>query len=221
MLYELKRPGGDLHIKTACALAGRDITQDPGFDKDKSRDRKLGKLVNNALNYGMQPATFMQNAQKQGVTLSLEEATHAYNAYFNLYPEVKAWQEDVKRQCDVNRAVVTPLGRRLSIYGKPSYKTYNEAMSWVPQSMVADTVNLIWVCFMRKVNRAKVAIRLQAHDAIAGEVLVDYTDEAMTLLKEAAAEVTFDIGRYQGCNIAVDISIGPNLRDQKTWHPRS
>jgi DNA polymerase I-like protein with 3'-5' exonuclease and polymerase domains len=218
MLHELKRKGGDLHIKTACAIAGRDITQDPGFDKDKSIERKLGKLVNNGLNYGMQPATFAQNAAKQGLALTIEEATHAYEAYFKLYPEVREWQESIKRSCDMNKRVTTPFGRVLTVYGKPTYKTYNEAMSWIPQSTVADVVNMTWNRFIEKVDRDRVFIRLQAHDAIAGEVHKDYMNEALTLLKQSAAEVVFQIGRYE-CNIAVDISTGPNLRDQKTWSP--
>lgn len=216
MLHELRRKGGDLHVKTANAVYGRDITQDTNYNKDTSKERKLGKLVNNGLNYGMQAKTFQQNCFQKRFILTMEEAQNAFDKYFELYPEVREWQESIKREIDRNKCLVNPFGRKLFVYGRPTWKTYNEAMSWIPQGTVADVVNHIWLRFAAKVDRTKLNFRLQCHDSLAGEVHKDYANQAMALLQEAANEVTFKIGEYE-CNIAIDISTGPNMRDQDSW----
>lgn len=220
MLAELKRKGGDLHVKTACEIYGRDITKDPGYDKDTSIERKLGKLVNNALNYGMQFRKFQKDCIKKGFPLSLDEAENACLAYFRLYPKIKEWQEETKRKVLRDKKLTNPFGRTMYFYGNPSYGTFNKALSYVPQSTVADIVNTLMLRFDKacREQSLQASLLLQCHDSLSGEAPQEQLQDVLRTLKACADSVVFTIGGYT-CNIPVDISYGPNLRDQKGWAP--
>lgn len=224
MLKILQDPKGDLHSHTASVLRGFDITTKPDFDKDTDRDRKIGKASNNGFNYGMHAKTFRGQCRKNGLKLSLAEAMAAYDAYHRAYPEVAdCWYADVEAEIRRTRTITTPFGRKRTFYGRMTedwewHKLFSEALSYVPQTHVADALNkgnLLFLEACRK-NNLRVDWLQQCHDSNMWQVHQDDLDAAAELMIECYNQVVFYI-RGQECCFPIDIEYGPSWGDLKEW----
>lgn len=196
---------GDLHQYTADNIGG---------------SRQLGKNCNNGLNYGMQVGKFIETCAKQGLTLSFQEAQRAYNAYFKLYPGIRSWQNSVRQQIIQTRTLTTPFGRKRNFYGFLNEKMFNNALSYVPPTTVADALNAGWLIFdrARRERGIDADVLGQCHDSLMLQVVKADLDRVCELLIQSYAQVVFTVNGQQ-CNLPVSIEYGPSWGELSEWHP--
>lgn len=222
ILTELRRPGGDLHALTGSLIVGHDITKTPGYNKDESYERKLGKILNNGLNYGAGAKKLAAEAfHLAGIKLSDAEARTLHAKYFAAYPQISKWHERTERQLLKNQSMETPFGRRRVFYGNYHDKNaraelVRQALAYVPPTTVADATNCAWLRFeslVRQESLTAVALQ-QCHDSLMGECTLLEWPRVKQLLTRAYESVIFHIGDYQ-CLLPIDISAGPNWGELK------
>jgi hypothetical protein len=87
--------------------------------------------------------------------------------YFGMCPEIKVWQEDIKKQIVERGYIENPFGQRLYNWDRPSRKLLNEALAWTPQSTVGRLINEI-ACRLDE-QLPWVQLLLQVHDSLDGQ----------------------------------------------------
>jgi DNA polymerase I len=112
-------------------------------------ERRLAKAINFGLIYGMGAVKLQNQAQvKYGVTMSLENAQRFCKRFFEVYPGIKAWHEQVKGAVYLRklRECRTLTGRRRRWRGQPQL---NEMMNQPVQGLNADITKLALVKLTR------------------------------------------------------------------------
>lgn len=90
------------------------------------KDRDDAKHCVHGQNYGMGPS-LMSNLYN----LPLGEAQRLQQLYFELFPKVKAWQQDVQRRADRDGRLVTPFGDVMPFYEVKRWNSRKgEAGAW-------------------------------------------------------------------------------------------
>ena len=143
--------GDDVHMLTAKMLGV---------------DRSIAKVCNHAANYGMGPGQLAAL-----LSCAMPESKKYLEGYHKAYPEVHEWHERIRRQLAKNRTLSTPLGRSRKFLGRWGDELFRAAYSFVPQSVVADVLNLglikLWLTLKEHVPGA--APILQVHDEVVVE----------------------------------------------------
>jgi len=224
MLHELGRAGGDLHALTASKFVGRDIRADADYEKDTSKDRKLGKECNNALNYGL---GFKKLALRvwfrTGIKISEDEARELHRKYFDGYPEIKDWHKKVEATLFQTQTLRTPFGRTHYFFGNlhdkySRSKMLRDALSYVPQTTVADALNVGWIRLVEQGRKLGLDIQVlqQCHDSLKLQCPEGQVDPVCCLMKEVYSNVKFPVGSFE-CNLPIDLSIGDNWGKLVPW----
>ncbi len=168
-IYEPATPGGkpDFHQYVADYMT--DIM-------GKRIDRQFAKLINHAANYGMGAYTFLENCIANGVSISYQEAEEIIKLREDTFPDVKMWRLDLQDQIIKTRTLTNPFGRQRLFYGRierdeegknwtPSTMgIFREGYAYVPQSTVADVINVIWAKLL--MHKDKIQILQQCHDSL-------------------------------------------------------
>lgn len=139
--------GLDIHSLTALSIAsvwGEDITIAEARDKNvvcpigqgQFNWRYWGKRANHALNYGM-------GVRKAALLweISEAEAQSIVSAYNLAYPGVERFHRRVRDAIYKLGYLVNLFGRRARFGGRAQGDTLNQALSFIPQSTVADIIN--------------------------------------------------------------------------------
>lgn len=224
MLAILTDPNGDLHSDTASRIVGHDITTVQGFDKDTSRERKLGKEANNGLNYGMGAKKFADRVfDRTGIELSEPEAVDIHRKYFAAKPGIKSWQRSIEQQIIRSRTLSTPFGRKRTFFGHfgspyAKAKLLQEAYAYIPPTTVADAINAGWLKLTTLVTRGKLRCNVlqQCHDSLKLQCHRDDLDKVCNALKEAYSQVIFEVNDRM-CNFPIDVEWGPNWGNLKPY----
>lgn len=143
------------HLENVIRLFG--IPREEAYGRDehgvawKDRDNRytVGKAMGHAANYRMAPRRL---AMELGIAPA--EAERLLGIYLHrLYPEIERWQHGIKDRIRREGGLTTPapFNRRRVFYkawaelllrGKLSNDSWNEACAHIPQSAVADIVNV-------------------------------------------------------------------------------
>lgn len=92
-LIKAFQSGEDLHAKTTRAVLAKEV-----YEEVTSSERKIGKVINFGLLYGMTAYGLQRKIQAAtGQALTLEEAEVFRNRYFELYPNVLTYQDQMLR----------------------------------------------------------------------------------------------------------------------------
>jgi len=107
------RRGLDLHALTAAAMMGLTIEQFMAQPEDLiEANRRAAKAVNFGLLYGMKPPGLVDYARKSyGVTMTLDQASKYWDAFFETYSALPVYHEDIKEYAHRHQYVRNPLGR--------------------------------------------------------------------------------------------------------------
>jgi DNA polymerase I-like protein with 3'-5' exonuclease and polymerase domains len=183
------------------------------FDKDHSW-RYNAKRSQHGLNYMLTP---------RGLAIiehiPLKAAAMVYNAYFQMFPRVKARQmeiaEEVKRKGELTNA----LGRHCQFFGRmDDDHTIRQAVAFPPQSMVADILDaaLWWV--WHDLDPERIQLLAQVHDAI----LFQYPEGDEAVLDEVARRMEIPVKMRGGrtMTIPVDRATGWNWGKRSEKNPR-
>ncbi|HEX6971446.1 MAG TPA: DNA polymerase I [Limnochordia bacterium] len=201
-LIEAFRNGEDIHSKTAAEIFA------PGAETVTPAMRSAAKAVNFGIVYGI--SSF---GLARGTGLSQSEAQRYIDAYFERYPGVKRYMEQIVAEAREVGFVRTLFGRRRYL---PELRSRNwaqrsfaerTAINTPIQGTAADIIKAAMVA----VDRALMArgspcrMLLQVHDELVFEVPADLVDESAAIIKAAMeGVVTLSVP------LVVEMAAGPN-----------
>lgn len=180
-LIDAFNQGKDIHRHTAALVFGvKDEEVTPQM-------RSQAKAVNFGIIYGMSEFRLSKD-----IGMSIAEARNFINKYFETYPEVKTYMDEVVEVCKKQGYVSTLLNRKRYI---PTINDKNfmvrqqaqrYAMNTPIQGTGADILKLamIEVDKALKVHHLKSQMILQVHDELIFDVFEDELEEVMSLVKE-------------------------------------
>lgn len=116
------------------------------------------------------------------IGLLVHETERIQKWYFGLAPEIKAWQEEIKKQVAGRRYITNPFGYRLNFFDKIEGTIFNQAVAWIPQSTVACLINRAYVNIDK--NLPEVEVLLQVHDSLMGQFESVHGDWALRRIVE-------------------------------------
>jgi len=157
--------------------------------------------------YGMGSKLFAMN-----LNLSVYEAMGIQQKYFKAFPEIKLWQKKVENSLRKTRQLKTPFGRIRTFFGRlptatgDGHETLKEALAYVPQSVVGDTLNqgLLKLYYLLP---KEAQIWLQVHDSVLVHVKKEKANEVLHLMKETLTKELIINSRV--LVIPVELKMGP------------
>jgi DNA polymerase-1 len=202
-LIEAFTTGQDIHATTAARIFGVD-QNDVAVDQ-----RSTAKMVSYGLAYGMEAYGL---GQRLGIPT--EDAALILAAYFEAFPKVKAYMEQVVAEARDRGYTETMFGRRRQI---PELSSNNyrirqagerQAMNAGIQGLAADIFKIALVRLDRSLEDEGLASRLvlQVHDEVILEVPPDEHDRAAELTLAAMSGA---------CDLCVDLAV--NLSWGDSW----
>lgn len=198
-LKRAMKMGVDIHLLNAFVLAGK---EPPPYEElierhSKSEDcncvngrcywdvrtplehgRQFAKVFCHGTNYGGKPRTMAQHTGK-----TIREVERAQRLWFGAHPGIERWHARVAHQVRTRRYVENRFGYRWYIFDRPD-GILPEAVAWIPQSTVSIVINKIWERIHRELP--EVAVLLQVHDSLCGQVLTHKLNEILPRLKQCA-----------------------------------
>ena len=101
------------------------------------------------------------------VGLLVHETERIQKWYFGLAPEIRAWQERIKKQVTQRKFVQNAFGYRMHFFDKIEGTIFNQAVAWIPQSTVGCLINRAYVAIDKELP--EVDVLLQVHDSLMGQ----------------------------------------------------
>lgn len=156
--------GKDIHAATAAAIYGVSIEQ---ISKEQ---RRHAKAINFGLIYGMSPFGLTRTTD-----LTLAEAEDFVNAYFQEFPGVKKYLDEIRQLASRQGYVETLLGRRRYFPNLRTQSNTNirnreerEAINAPIQGTAADIIKLAMIRLPLALKKAGIKARLllQVHDEL-------------------------------------------------------
>lgn len=180
-LIEAIKDDHDIHTYTASLIFNVPL------EEVTSNMRRQAKAVNFGIVYGMGEFKLSQQ-----IDVSVPEAKHFIQRYFEEYPEIKTYMDGVIQTCIEKGYVSTVLNRKRYI---PTINDKNFmvreqakrfAMNTPIQGSGADILKLamIKVYNLMKENNMKSKMILQVHDELIFDVYEDEIEQMMSLIKE-------------------------------------
>lgn len=166
--------------------------------------RDMAKKLGHGTNYFGTPRTMAGHAK-----MPVDVIEEFQRSYFENFPGIPRWHQQVIRGIQLNHKVTTCYGRERIFFGRASEAaTWREAIAFEPQSTIADTLNFAAWRVQRKWQGKTVELLAQVHDAIVVQYPEELEDE---LLPQILDEMIFPVpinGRYM--IIGVDAEVGWN-----------
>lgn len=103
-------------------------------------------------------------APRVGLTVHETEKTQKW--YFERFPEIKTWQDDLIDSLKKTKMVKNVFGYSRIFFDRIEGTLFNEAVAWIPQSTVAILINKAYMAIYKDLK--EVQITLQVHDSLAG-----------------------------------------------------
>jgi len=190
----------DIHSLTASKIF------DVPIDKVTSSMRRIGKMVNFSIIYGVTPYGLAMRLK-----VPVKEAEKMITSYFNLYPKVREFIQKVVSEARSKGFVKTLFGRRRDI---PQLKSrdrniQNEgeriAINTPIQGTAADIMKLAMIEIHKELKRRNMKSKMiiQVHDELVFEVPNEEKEDLIDLVKNKMENVVKLL-----VPLEVDISVG-------------
>lgn len=180
-LIDAFNQGKDIHRHTAALVFGvKDEEVTPQM-------RSQAKAVNFGIIYGMSEFRLSKD-----IGMSISEARAFINKYFETYPEVKTYMDEVVKTCKKQGYVSTLLNRKRYIptINDKNFMVRQQAQRYAMNTPIQGTGADILKLAMIEVDKAlkeknlKSQMILQVHDELIFDVFEDELEEVMSLVKE-------------------------------------
>ncbi len=180
-LIDAFNQGKDIHRHTAALVFGvKDEEVTPQM-------RSQAKAVNFGIIYGMSEFRLSKD-----IGMSISEARGFINKYFETYPEVKTYMDEVVETCKKQGYVSTLLNRKRYIptINDKNFMVRQQAQRYAMNTPIQGTGADILKLAMIEVDKAlkeknlKSQMILQVHDELIFDVFEDELEEGMSLVKE-------------------------------------
>lgn len=165
-LIEMLESGADIHKHVAHAIL-RALNL-PASDYSKLW-RDLGKKTGHGANYMMKENTFIENVfNEMDYVLTPKQGRLILDSYFQEFPEIKVWHNEIKRELYQKRKLTAPTGWERYFYGRPDDNTLREAIPWAPQHTIPFITNkmMLHLWDLRKEGKLRFHFITQVHDAL-------------------------------------------------------
>ena len=201
-LLDAFNTGEDIHVRTATEVLG--VTP----DKVNAEARRLAKVINFGIIYGMGPQRL---AGELGIALA--DASDYIKRYFERLPGVRAWLDETVRNARTTGYVTTMYGRRRYLPelnaqpGGARAQAERIAINTPIQGTAADLIKLAMIRLDGVLRERRLGTRmiLQVHDELLLEAPENEWREAAELAKcemEGVAELKIPL--------TVELKSGPN-----------
>jgi DNA polymerase-1 len=201
-LIDAFKTGQDIHVRTATEVLG--VTP----DKVNAEARRLAKVINFGIIYGMGPQRL---SGELGIPLA--HASDYIKRYFERLPGVRAWLDETVRNARTTGYVMTMYGRRRYLPelnaqpGGSRAQAERIAINTPIQGTAADLIKLAMIRLDKVLRERGMAARiiLQVHDELLLETPKDEWREAAALAKremEGVAQLKIPL--------KVELKSGPN-----------
>lgn len=176
----------DIHLHTAALMY--DIPESSVTDAN----RRMAKVVNYGLIYGMS-----DYGLAKGLDIPVEHAMQFIQSYYNLYPGVAAWREQVVAAAEEKGYAETLFGRRRPLPEIHSRNhtvrefTKRAAINTPIQGSAADLIKLAMIDVEEKLHEQgfERGLLLSIHDELVFEIETARIDEARELIKESMEKI--------------------------------
>jgi DNA polymerase-1 len=222
ILLEAYRNNEDVHTLTARLL----------LDKDdiSSEERRLAKIINFGVIYGMGAQKFAQETN-----MKVAEAKQFIERFNQRYSKVFEYLQQMKREAIANRYVETICGRRryfsfnsesvkilqgtnqkdidlksIRLRDQFDAQTLRAAANAPIQGSSADIIKLAMIQLQPKLKSLDATLLLQVHDELIFEVRPDLWEEVRSLI-----QVTMENAVQLSVPLKVDIHSGKNWMETK------
>jgi DNA polymerase-1 len=174
--------GQDIHAATAAAIYGISL------DEVSADHRRHAKAINFGLIYGMSAFGLTRTTD-----LTLAEAENFVETYFNQFPAVKQFLDELRKRAAAQGYVETLLGRRRYFHNLNNQSNQivrnreeREAINSPIQGTAADIMKLAMLAVDSSLTNSKldVTMLLQVHDELVLECAEDDIVEAAKLVQE-------------------------------------
>lgn len=178
--------------------------------------RQCGKKSNHGLNYDEGYGKFSLINE-----LEQSEAKRIVEMYHQIYPGIRVWYENVKRQLQRDRSLTNCFGRKVRFLDAWGPDLWKAAYSMLPQSSVVDSLN---VGLVKTYNdeelctEANIDILAQVHDSILLQVPVEIIKAPLFYMtRDRVYDYVSPELSYNGrtFKIATDMKVGLNWGG---WH---
>ena len=203
-LIEAFIKGQDIH-----ALTGSYI-YDCEPEELKSEQRKLGKILNLGLIYGMGAEKFRLNAAKKfGVYLTATRSKELREMFFALYPEIEQYHQKCRRSWQQGQQQAQSTLGRVNIWSSKSAKL-NQIINYPIQADCADILKRAMGNWYLESMRQQLDTHLvlTAYDQLVIEVRQEQAKHVAKILERIMIEAGADI--LDPVPVAVDIKTGKN-----------
>jgi DNA polymerase-1 len=193
------REGIDFHALVAERFYG------PGFTKE---NRQTAKNINFGVAYLQTPETFQEKHD-----IPVEEARPFVKWWWEQFPAVREWTNNVGRQVVSVGEVVSPFGnkRRFPIITKENKNAcIREGINFLPQNIAA------WLCLFSLVELVSecdfsiAAVLLNVHDSLLFDVRTEHLCDVAHRVKTVMEAAPKRALGWDDFPFTVDLQIGPN-----------
>ncbi len=172
------------------------------------------KRNQHGLNYGLSPDGLALQAQ-----MPKAEARKAYEIYYEHFPFIKSWHQQIAAKIRATEPLINPLGRECKLFGRPwDAHTIKQGYAFIPQSTVADIINIAIHRLWEEADPHSVQLLAQVHDAILCQYIKDNRAVAHKQIGTAMT-VPVKIGNYIMV-IGIDMECGSNWGKASPLNPR-
>ena len=218
----LNDPTRDVHRENAGRIFGKPL------EEITEEERYLAKRGVHAADYGMQENLFVIVVNNEyddtGVRLTLPQARRILEAYFLLYPGIKArYWKDVENELRSTRTLVNAFGRKRIFFARwdSSGKLLRDAYSFKPQSSVGDLGGMAFAnCYWNiEVARPDLGAQLllNVHDSVLMQAPIEHVEEvAAEMERQMAIPMTINGSTFV---IPTDCAVGFNWRKRPKSNP--
>ena len=201
-LSEAFRRGEDIHRATAAAVLGKDP------DAITPEERRAAKTVNFGLIYGMGAYSLARD-----LGIAPAEAQRFIDAYFERFPGVRRYMDELRERARAEGVVTTLFGRIRRIANLDAANANvraaaeRMAINAPIQGTAADIIKLAMIEVHRRLEGSPARLLLQVHDELVLEVPAGERDAVAAEVRDAMEHV-----------IELDVPLVVDIGSGRSWY---
>lgn len=158
---------GDRSIDELCKLPVKKLKDHPDYKyvfdlikksddwEAKERYYFIAKMICHASNYDMKAPTFQLNVLQKSdgaIALSLKECSEFLGLYHTLFPEIREWHCDIRRQLAKTRKLFNLFSEPRKFFEQTGDTLFKQAYAFIPQSTVGEITNRAVVALQDEID---------------------------------------------------------------------
>lgn len=199
----------------------------------KERYYFIAKMICHASNYDMKAPTFQLNVLQKSdgaIALSIKECNEFLGLYHMLFPEIREWHCDIRRQLAKTRKLYNLFGEPRKFFEQTGDTLWKQGYAFIPQSTVGEITNRAVVALQNEIdnniwpfidnNWIGFDLLQNGHDSILAQAKEGITSEIIKHFKDKF-EVEL-ISPFDGVKFKMksEVSVGMNWKPASKENPK-